>query len=141
MHDNLFIFKVVWFNSLVVAQIYDLELLHVAHLLWQRLQLVGMKEQHSCILPITHLQGERMELCEQTHAFTQMHGRAHCTGFANLEGKLDKVVVICSKGAYTGALANGGGQSFDLIEAAVQFIQRCQPDKQEGLNNLNIGYL
>lgn len=82
-----------------------------------------------------------MELCEQTHAFTQTHRRAHCAGLANLGGKLDKEVVICSKGADAGALANGGGQSFDLIEAAVQFIQRCQPDKREGFNILNIGYL
>lgn len=56
-------YKVVWSNSLVVAEIYDLELLHITHLLWQRLQLVGMKEQHSGIFPITHLQGERTELC------------------------------------------------------------------------------
>lgn len=68
--------KVVWSNSLVVAEIYDLELLHVPHLLWQRLQLVGMKEQHSCILPITHLQGERTELSEQTDTFTQTHAHA-----------------------------------------------------------------
>lgn len=122
--------SVAWSNSLVVAEIYDLELLHVTHLLWQRLQLVGMKEQHSCILPITHLQWERTELVEQTDTASldlRKHTR-HCTVHANLGGKLDKEVVICSKGADADALANGGGQSFDLVEAAVQFVQTCQPD-------------
>lgn len=58
------------------------------------------------------------------------------TARANLGGKLDEEVVICSKGADAGALADGGGQSFDLIEAAVQFVQTCQPGVWEGLNSL-----
>lgn len=89
-----------------------------------------MKEQHSCILPITHLQWERTELVEQTDMVSldlRKHTR-HCNVHANLGRKLDEEVVICSKGADADALANGGGQSFDLIEAAVQFVQTCQPD-------------
>ena len=64
-----------------------------------------------------------------------------CNVHANLRGKLDKEVVICSKGADAHALANGGGQAFDLIEAAVQFIQTCQPDTREGLHTLIVYYL
>lgn len=61
-----------------------------------------------------------------------------CRVRAHLGGKLDEEVVICSKGADAGALADGGGQSFDLIEAAVQFVQTCQPEMWEGLNSLII---
>lgn len=122
--------KVAWSNSLVVTEVYDLELLHITHLLWQRLQLVRMKEQHSCILPITQLQWERTELVEQTDMVSLDLRKqiSHCNVHANLGGKLDKEVVICSKGADADALANGGGKSFNLIEAAVQFIQTRQPD-------------
>lgn len=41
--------------SLVVAQIDDLELLHVSHLLRQRLQFIGVQKQHSDVLPAAHL--------------------------------------------------------------------------------------
>lgn len=73
-----------------------------------------------------------LHLCKHTR---------HCNGHANLVGKLDKEVVICSKGADADALANGGGQRFDLIEAAVQFVQTCQPDTWEGLEILITYYL
>lgn len=44
-----------------------------------------------------------------------------------LGGKLDEEVVICCEGADAGTLADGGGQRFDLIEAAVELVQRSQP--------------
>lgn len=42
-------------DSLVVAEVDDLEPLHVAHLLGQRLQLVGVQEEHGGVLPAAHL--------------------------------------------------------------------------------------
>lgn len=42
-------------DSLVVAEVDDLQPQHVTHLLGQGLQLVGVQEQHGCILPVTHL--------------------------------------------------------------------------------------
>lgn len=48
-------------HSLVVAEIDDLQLLHVAHLLRQRLQLIGMQEQHSGVLPVPHLKASEGE--------------------------------------------------------------------------------
>lgn len=51
---------------------------------------------------------------------------------AHLRGKLHKEVVICSEGTDADTLADGGGQSFDLIETAVQLVQICQPDEEEG---------
>lgn len=47
--------------------------------------------------------------------------------WAHLRGKLDQEVVICSEGADAGALADGRGQGFDLIEAAVELVQHGQP--------------
>lgn len=83
--------------------------------------------------------GEQSSVSKQTQL--HKHTRVHCIVLANLGGKLDKEVVICSKGADADALADGGGQSFYLIETAVQFIQRCQPDTGEGLNILNTFHL
>lgn len=48
-------------------------------------------------------------------------------GGTHLGGKLDKKVVICGEGANAGTLADGGGQRFNLIKAAVKLIQRSQP--------------
>lgn len=102
-----------------------------------------MKEQHSGILPVTHLQWEWIELVEQTELVSlDLHKQtSHSNVHANLGGKLDKEVVICSKGADADTLANGGGKSFDLIEAAVQFVQTRQPDTWEDLNILTVYYL
>lgn len=50
----------------------------------------------------------------------------------HLRGKLHKEVVIRSEGTDADTLADGGGQSFDLIETAVQLVQICQPDEDEG---------
>lgn len=118
-------------DSLVVAQIDDLEPLHVAHLLGQRLQLVGMEKQHGCILPVAHLCGEQRihrshtlpaaaeeTGCTRTHEYFKVH--------THLMGKLGEEVVICSEGADADTLSHGGGQGFDLIEAAVQLLQRRQ---------------
>lgn len=52
-------------DSLVVAEVNDLQLLHVAHLLRQRLQLIGVQEQHSGVLPVPHLKESEGET-EQT---------------------------------------------------------------------------
>lgn len=55
-----------------------------------------------------------------TYVYSNVHTR--------LRGKLGKEVVICCKGADADTLADGRGQGFDLIETAVQLIQRCQAD-------------
>lgn len=52
-------------DSLVVAEIDDLQLLHVAHLLGQRLQLIGVQEQHGGVFPVPHLKESEGE-AEQT---------------------------------------------------------------------------
>lgn len=49
---------------------------------------------------------------------------------AHLGGQLDKEVVVCSEGANADTLADGRGQSFNLIETAVELIQGCQPEAE-----------
>lgn len=55
-------------NVLVVAEIDDLELQHVAHLLRQKLQLVGVQEEHSDVLQTAHLSDT------QTHVIAPQRG-------------------------------------------------------------------
>lgn len=75
-------------------------------------------------------QATPFEMSTTTHTNRTVH--------ANLRGKLHKEVVICSKGADVHTLADGRRQGFNLIETAVQFIQRCQPDIWHGVFIINI---
>lgn len=45
---------------------------------------------------------------------------------AHLRGKLGEEVVIGGKSANADTLADGCGQGFDLVETAVQLVDRCQ---------------
>lgn len=126
-------------DSLVVAEVDDLQLLHVAHLLGQGLQLVGVQEQHGGVLPVPHLKGSGGQTERTGSGRVFQRGQysggppAVCAARArsHLGGKLDEEVVIRGEGADAGALADGGGQGLDLVEAAVQLVQHRQPAQRK----------
>lgn len=53
--------------------------------------------------------------------------------YAHLRGQLNKEVVIRGEGANADTLADGRGQSFNLIETAVELIQGCQPEAERSV--------
>lgn len=83
-------------NLLVVAEINDLQLLHVAHLLGQGLQFIGVQEQHSGVLPVAHLPESEGET-KQTRV----------TAVSN-STRVIRLNPDCSGGHGTGALTSGG---------------------------------
>lgn len=100
----------------------------------------GTTQLHSSNYPSAT--GKRTRLVEQTRRVRIGASTPGVRGArAHLGGKLDEEVVIRSEGADAGALADGGGQRFDLIEAAVQLVQTRQPEMWEGLNSLIISIL
>lgn len=81
---------------------------------------------------------------EQTvtsHCVTCISKHTSLTVHTHLGGKLNKEVVISGKSADAGALADGGGQGFDLIETAVEFIQNSQPDAAKSRTGALIKWL
>lgn len=56
------------------------------------------------------------------------HERRDYRGGTRLGGKPAQKVVIGGKGAHGRALADGWRQGFDFVKAAVELVQRGQPD-------------
>lgn len=71
--------------------------------------------------------------CICKHTWSNVH--------THLRGKLNKEVVISGKRADAGALADGRGQGFDLVETAVEFIQNSQPDAAKSRTRALIKWL
>lgn len=88
----------------------------------------GVKEKHGAVSWRSWLARYRWAGLTRHAIYLHKHKRM-C--HAHLGGKLRKEVVISGEGADAGTLADGRRQRFDLVETAVQLIQRRQPDAEK----------